>query len=194
VTGVELPETFTLADVRAAGLSTSHFYRLRDKGEFEAISRGLYRRTETPWGADNNLIEIAAKSRMATLCLTTALARHGLTDEIPATIDVALPRGARRPVVTSPVTWHAFASLTFDVGRERIDLEDGLQIGLYNAPRSIIDAFRLRHREGNDVAFIALRRWLRRRGNHPAELMEMAKSFPKAVPSLRAALEVLLSD
>jgi predicted transcriptional regulator of viral defense system len=188
---LELPETFTLADVRAAGMSTTQFYRLRDKGVFEAISRGLYHRSDTALSADIDLLEIAAKSSLATLCLTSALERHRLTDEIPPTIDVALPRGTRRPIVTPPVTWHAFSSSTFDVGRGQIDLGEGRHIGLYDAPRSIIDAIRLRHREGGDIAYGALRRWLRQPGNHPAELLRTASRIPNASAPLRSALEVL---
>lgn len=187
----DLPDTFTLADVRAAGLSVTQFYRQRDRGQFESIGRGLYRRSQAPWGADIDLVEVAAKAPLATMCLTTALARHGLTDEIPAAIDIALPRGRWKPVTAAPVTWHSFAPNTFGVGRDLVDLHTELQIGLYNAPRTIVDTFRLRHREGSDVAFEALRRWLARRGSHPAELMEMATHFPKTVPALRSALEVL---
>jgi len=82
------------------------------------------------------------------LCLASALARHDLTDLIPATIDIALPRGRRRPSVQAPVTWHLFAPATFDIDRGQLPLDDQLSIGLYGQARCILDAFRLRHREG----------------------------------------------
>jgi len=68
----------------------------------------------------------------------------------------------------------------------------GASIGIYNAEQSSIDAFRLRHREGPELAYEALRRWLRRRDSSPAEIMRMARHLPKAEPALRRALEVLL--
>jgi hypothetical protein len=43
------------------------------------------------------------------------------------------------------------------------------------AKRSIIDAARLRHREGPELAYGALRRWLRQPGPSPAELLAMAR-------------------
>ena len=52
---------------------------------------------------DRNLLEIAYRIPAGTLCLSTALARHGLTDNIPARIDVAIPRGNRIPVLQTPV-------------------------------------------------------------------------------------------
>ena len=125
-------------------------------------------------------------------CLTTALARHGLTDAIPASIDVALPRGHRHPRTQAPVTWHTFAPDTFDIGRGDLTLTASMAIGLYDQERCIIDAFRLRHLEGTETAVEALRRWLRRPGTQPTTLLAMARAFPKAEPALRSTLEILL--
>jgi hypothetical protein len=90
------------------------------------------------------------------------------------------------------VRWHAFDPATFDIGRDTLSLTATDRIGLYSAERSIIDAFRLRHSEGSDLAHEALKRWLRRRDSSPARLMQMAGHFPKALPALRSALEILL--
>jgi predicted transcriptional regulator of viral defense system len=187
-----LPDTFTFADARAAGLTPGRLYRLRDQGQLEQISRGLYHKTSVGWSADIDLTEIATRAPEATICLASALARHGLTDEIPAATDIALPRGTWKPAVGAAVAWHTFAASTFVLGRDRIGLGGGLEIGIYSAPRSIIDAFRLRYREG-DLAITALRRWLREPGHHPAELLDLAGHFPRARPGLRAVLEVLLA-
>jgi len=187
-----LPSTFSYSQARAFGMSERRLYALRDAGLVEMLGRGLYRRTDTRIQADFDLLEIAFRATESTLCLTTALARHGLSDAIPGSIDVALPRGHRHPRTQAPVTWHAFAADTFGVGREEVALADGVSIGLYSPERCIVDAFRLRHVEGPEVAHEALRRWLRRRGAHPAELVAMAHSFPKAESALRTALEILL--
>jgi len=76
--------------------------------------------------------------------------------------------------------------------RDEFALTAHTSIGLYNPQRCIVDAFRLRHLEGLEPAVEALRRWLRRRGSQPAELLAMARAFPKAEPGLRSALEILL--
>lgn len=187
-----LPETFSYSRARAHGLSDRRLYALRDGGLIEQLGRGLFLKADAVGDADPDLIEIAHRAPRATLCLTTALARHGLTDAIPARIDAALPRGHRHPATATPVSWHAFAADTFDIGREEFALTAQTSIGLYNPQRCIIDAFRLRHLEGPEPAIEALRRWLRRRGSQPAELLAMARAFPKAEPGLRSALEILL--
>ncbi|HZM81529.1 MAG TPA: hypothetical protein VFC19_37875 [Candidatus Limnocylindrales bacterium] len=108
------------------------------------------------------------------------------------TIDIALPRGAHRPATTTRVTWHQFDRESFDIGRDTIDVAGHTGIGVYSAERSIIDAFRLRHREGDELAYGALRRWLRRPGSSPGALHEMARRhFPKTAKAIRQALEIL---
>jgi predicted transcriptional regulator of viral defense system len=187
-----LPPTFTYQQARAAGLAKRRLYELRDKGALEQVSRGMFHQTALPWSADIDLIEIALRASDATICLASALARHGLTDLIPATIDIAVPRNRWRPIVGAPVTWHAFQEDTFTLGRDTLTLEPGTSIGIYGPQRCIIDAFRLRHREGTDLATGALRRWLRGPGNYPSTLLDLATHFPKSQPALRATLEVLL--
>lgn len=187
-----LPPTFTYQQARAVGVSKRRLYELRDQGTLEQIGHGLFHQADLPWSADVDLIEIAVRAPNATLCLATALARHDLTDLIPASIDVALPRNHWRPVIKAPVTWHSFQEDTYELGRETLSLEPGTTIGIYSPERCIIDAFRLRHREGSDLATGALRRWLRKPGNHPGVLLDLAAHFPKARPALRTSLEILL--
>lgn len=186
-----LPETFTYAQARAVGLTKHAVYRLQAEGQIERLSRGLYRRTdrEVP---DIELKEVACRSSHATLCLATALARHGLTDEIPALIDVALPRGTRPPVTAVPVAWHFFEPKTFSLGREALELGSGAIIGLYSAERSIIDAFRTRGHGGHELAHESLKRWLRRPGSNAASLLKLAREFPRVQAAIRHALELLL--
>lgn len=114
-----------------------------------------------------------------------------MIDDIPAEIDIAIPRGAWTPETTTPVRWRHFDPDTFEVGRGQLDIEGGRSISLYSAERSIIDAFRMRHIEGADLANEALKRWLRRRGQ-PSELLHMARSFPRAQTALRETLKILL--
>jgi predicted transcriptional regulator of viral defense system len=190
----DLPDTFTYRDARTAGIGKREFYAMRDAGLIDRLSRGLYRRSEAAGTVDLDRLEIALRAHSPTLCLTTALAHHQLTDANPASIDVAVPAGSHRPLVTAPVTWHQFDRATFEVGRTTLPVDGTVTIGLYSAERSIIDAFRLRHQEGEDVAYIALRRWLRRPGSSPAALHEMASHFPPAVKPITEALEILQYD
>jgi predicted transcriptional regulator of viral defense system len=189
-TDYDLPATFTPADAERYGVSRRRLQRMLAAGLAERIGRGLYRRTDKE-PVDYDLVEIAVKAHRPTLCLVSALARHELTDIIPSAHEIAVPRGVWQPRVSAPVHWHKFDVSTFNIGRDTIQLDEAYDLGLYNAPRSIVDAFRLRHEVGPDIANEALRRWLRR-GGEPAELMRVAKAFPAAKPAVLHALQVLL--
>jgi len=186
-----LPSVFTYSKARAAGISAERLYTYRNQGLLDQIGRGLYRWADAP-EIDQDLLEIAYRAPRGTLCLVTALARHGLTDVIPGRIDIAIPRGSRVPTLRPVIDVHVFASKTFDLGRDEIDIGDDMSIGLYSAERSLVDVIRLRHREGSDVAWEALRRWLRRKGAKPASLLAMAKHFHGAELAVRHALEIVL--
>jgi hypothetical protein len=103
-----------------------------------------------------------------------------------------VPRSARLPKVSAPVRWHRFAPATFELGRDVIALGSGYTIGLYSPERSIVDAYRLRHLEGDELGREALKAWLRQRGSQPSNLLEIAAPFPKAVGRLREDMRVLL--
>jgi predicted transcriptional regulator of viral defense system len=186
-----LPSVFTYTKARAAGISAERLYSYRDQGVVQQIGRGLYQWADAPPN-DHDLMEVAHRASRGTLCLVSALARHGLTDIIPARIDVAIPRGNRTPALRSPVNFHVFARKTFGLGREELEVGEGASVGLYSAERSLVDVIRLRHREGSDVAWEALRRWLRRKGSRPAALLKIAKQFHGAERAVRNALQVVL--
>lgn len=203
--GLGLPAAFSTAAAVDAGLTRSLLDRLVRDGELERLGSGVFLRSAYADGMDPDLVEITVRAPSATICLTSALARHGLTDEIPAAVDIALPRAHWQPAVAARVAWHRFAEDTFTIGRHDLPLTERsgtatagptaagpVTIGLYSAERSIIDAFRTRGTTGSDVAIEALRRWLRDPAHHPADLLAVCEHWPRTLTSLRNALEILL--
>ena len=69
-----LPPLFSYTDARDHGLSDRELHALRDQGRIEKIARGLFRSVDLH--ADPDLIEIAFRSKQATLGLASALARQ----------------------------------------------------------------------------------------------------------------------
>lgn len=192
VSTIELASAFTLDDARASGLRKDQVYEMLAQGEIERIGRGVYLR---PGVIDPSWATLAAATAVqptATLCLTSALVHHELSDAIPSATDIALPRGTRYPAGFEHAAWHSFDAATFETGRETLDAGDGLTLAIYSAERTIVDCFRLMHLEGSDVAYAALRRWLSRRDSSASALLKVASAFPKALPRLRLALEALL--
>ena len=181
------------ADFSESNLSWRDMDEAIMRGDVERVAPGTYARTGLVDDDTASLASIALRRPSATICLLSALDRHDLTDAIPSRIDIAVLRGSR-PLKApySRIAWHHFDVSTFSVGREQVEVVDGIFIGLYGAQRTIIDVFRLRHLIGGDTANEALKRWLRIPGSQPAALLKMAANFPKALPQLRNSLEVLL--
>jgi predicted transcriptional regulator of viral defense system len=185
-----LPSVFPLGQARALGLSERQVYAWRDNGDIEVLGHGIFAKPGIEM--DQDLVEISVRAPLATLCLTSALARYELIDDIPTVIDVALPREHRQPRSSALARWHRFDTSSFYIDRTQVDIGGGRTIGIYGPGRCIIDAFRLRHLYGTDQAVAALRRWLNFRGSQPAELLRLAGSFPVVERPLRQALEILL--
>jgi len=187
----DLPLVFRFSEVLASGVPEGRLRRWVAAGLVERLGPGTYRRAGAEF-VDRDRAEVALRAPEATICLVSALVEHDLVDDNPGWLDVAVPRGQWRPSVASPVRWHSFAVDTFEVGRDLVPVGGGVTIGLYEPRRCLIDVFRLRHEVGPEVGVEALRRWLRRPGSQPGQLLDMARAFPRAVPSLTAALQVLL--
>ena len=181
-----------MADAQKNGLRKDQVYQLLSEGSIERAARGIFIRPEE---IDPTLIPLAAATASkpdATLCLTSALVFYDLADTIPRGCDIALPRGTRFIKGIKHAIWHSFDKTTFAIGKEEHPNDSGLKLSIYSPERCIIDTFRLAYQEGRDTAVLALKRWLAKRGNSPSTLLNMAKDFPRAEPSLRQALEILL--
>lgn len=97
------------------------------------------------------------------------------------TCEFALDGGAR------------FDPATFAIGRETTALDPATSIGIHNAERAIVDTVRLRHRQGPEVAYEAIRRYLQEPGAAPRPLLAMARHFPQAEPELRKVIGIVLA-
>ena len=186
-----LPAAFTRQQALDAGLSDELLERLTREEKLNRFAHGMYA-DERSGLLNFDLTEAHLRSPRATVCLTSALARHDLVDEIPARIDLAISRGDHRARISAPVQWHQYEPTTFEIGRTTIELGRGLSMGLYDAPRSIVDAFNPRMGIPREQAIEALRAWLRRRGSQPSTLMAIAKHWPHARARLLSVLQVLL--
>lgn len=132
-------------DAIKAGVHRRDLYALRDEGFLVEISRGLYRLTDAETTPYIDLIAVSRRSPRGIICLNSALSFWDLTDEVPAEVHLAVPRGSRPPSIDYPPTHvHVFAADTFDLGHENIRLESGEDIPVYSPERSVVDAMRLR--------------------------------------------------
>jgi predicted transcriptional regulator of viral defense system len=184
---------FRVSEAVKAGVSRSTLYRLRERGELTAAGRGVLQLPEAGMGMLSGLAVVSARVPEGTICLNSALAYWELTDEIPARVHLAVPRGAHRPIIEQPTTIiHVFNAATFRLERQQARTDADEPFWIYSAERSIVDAMRMSRWVGRDVALHALGRYTSRPGSRPARLVDLARPLGGSA-QLQTALEVLLS-
>lgn len=185
--------TVSASELVAAGVRWEDLYRLRDEGALVELSRGIYRLADARAVSHPDLLAVSRRAPEGMICLTSAASFWDMTDEIPAVVHLAVPRGRHRPRVTYPPTQvHLFAAETFGLGRVTASLNGNETISISSKERTIVDLLRLRSRVGRDVAFSVLRTYLRAKDAKPGELLALARSL-RIGTVMAEALEHLLS-
>lgn len=145
------------------GVHPRTLYALRDSGEIEQVGRGLYRLAVVPKLTSPDLIPIALRIPRAVVCLISALAHHGLTTQVPHTVDIALPSHAQIPKIDGiPVRVFWYSEPSFSAGIVPVKV-DGVQVRIYSPEKTIADCFKYRNKIGIDLAIEALRTYRERR-------------------------------
>lgn len=167
--------TVRTREALAAGIHPRTLYRLRDSGELEAISRGVYRLTDLPDLSDPDLATVAKRIPKGVVCLLSALVVHELTTQIPHVVHLALQRGTRYPKLDHPpLRVYLFSTEAFRAGVEERRI-DNVPVRVYNAEKTLADCFKFRHKIGLDVATEALRKFRRRPGANLQRVYEYAR-------------------
>ncbi|MGP9644590.1 MULTISPECIES: type IV toxin-antitoxin system AbiEi family antitoxin domain-containing protein [unclassified Halomonas] len=163
-----------LSEALTLGISRYQFYRLRDEGLIEPVSRGLYRLADLPPIDNPDLVATATRFPHAVLCLISALDWHGITTQIPHQVHLAVKRDARLPVLDyPPVAGYRFSGQAFSTGIEQVEVDD-ITLQVYNPEKTLADCFKFRNRIGMDVVLEALELYRNRKTFRPGKLMEYA--------------------
>lgn len=145
-----------------------------ERGELLHVGWGLYAAPEADVTAHHSLVQVAARVPGAVINLLSALSFHELTDELPAAVWIAVPRGHRVPALVSPrlaLTWTAPLLMPLGATHHRIE---GIDVSITDPTRTVVDCFRHRSRVGLDVALAALREYLARHRDGRDALWRMA--------------------
>jgi predicted transcriptional regulator of viral defense system len=157
------------------GVHPRTLYRLRDEGVLEQVSRGVYRLAAMAGLTHPDLVAVALRVPRAVVCLVSALAYHDATTEVPHEVQIALPRRTKAPRLDHPplrVFWFSGPALTEGIEVVKVD---GVDIRIYDLPKTVVDCFRFRNKLGLDVAVDALNQAVRRKGVRPADVLGYAR-------------------
>lgn len=164
-----------LSEALTLGLNRYQFYRLRDQGLIEQVSRGLYRLTELPPINNPDLVAVATRFPHAVLCLISALNWHQITTQIPRQIDLAVERNARLPRLDfPPVRGYRFSVPRFNSGIE-LHTVDGVELKVYSVEKTLADCFAFRRTLGMEPVLEAIKLYPQRHPPHYDRVLEYAR-------------------
>jgi predicted transcriptional regulator of viral defense system len=162
-------------DIEAIGLPREYLVRLHRQGKLNRSGRGIYTLPDANVTERHSYAEVAKRVPNAAICLLSALAFHDITTQSPASVWIALGKGARTPAVTSPslrIVRLSGPSLTEGIQNHQVE---GVPVRVYSAAKTVADCFKFRNKIGLDVAIEALKDCLRQKKANISEIYRYAK-------------------
>ena len=182
----------TMSEAMKVGIHRRELYALRDKGDLEVVSRGLYRLVDMPDPSLPDFIPVAKKIPHGVICLISALAFHEITTQIPHFVYVALPSQAHKPAISHPPMryfWYSKKLLSTGVQKHSIS---GCNIMIFDVEKTLVDCVKFRNKIGMDVVLEALKMYWQSRKTNLEKLFEYAKLF-RVEKILKPIMETIVS-
>jgi len=163
-------------DLRDHGIAGTTIRRALDDGDLIRIARGLYQDPEAEIDSDLTLAEIAKRIPKGVIAMVSALAWHGLTDQMPRKTWVAIGTSDWSPVPGSPpVRIVRFADKYLAKGVEHHTI-CGVDVPIYSVPKTLADLFRNGRLVDRSVAVEGLRAAVEQRKATPSTIAEAART------------------
>jgi predicted transcriptional regulator of viral defense system len=182
-----------MAELRDAGVTAATVSRMERDGEVVRLARGLYQIQGAELDAQHTLAEVAKIAPTGIVCLTSALSFHGLTDQLPRKVWLAIGKSDWAPQRAHPpirVVRMTEALLTRDIEVHKIE---GVSVRVFSVARTIVDCFRHRRSVGLTIAIEGLQEALRQRKVKASEVVRHANKGGVAT-ILRPYLEALTAN
>jgi predicted transcriptional regulator of viral defense system len=150
-------------DIEAIGFPREYLLRLHRQGKLNRPTRGIYALPDADVTEHHSYAQVTKRVPEATVCLLSALAFHEITTQSPASIWIALPKGARKPALDSTsLRIVRLSGLSLTTGIENYQV-DGVPVRVYSAAKTVADCFKFRNKIGLDIAIEALKDCLRQK-------------------------------
>ena len=163
-----------LSELTAEGITAATVSRLEREGVLVRLARGLYQMADASLDVNHTLAETSKLVPKGVVCLTSALAFHGLTDQIPPKVWIAIgPKEWRPTFEYPPVRFARFSGPRLLLGVEN-HIIDGVSVPIFGVAKTVADLFRYRQTIGVNVALEGLREALRQKKASPSEIAREA--------------------
>jgi len=165
-----------LYELSKAGVTATTVSRMEQAGEIVRLARGLYQLPDAPLDVQQSLAEASQLVPKGVICLASALAFHGLTDQMPPKVWIAIGRKDWRPRVTyPPIRIARFSEELLSRSVERHQIA-GTSVPVFGVAKTVADLFRYRRTVGDVLAIEGMRQALRQRKTTPADIAREAEA------------------
>jgi len=139
------------------------------------LSRGVYQMPDADLDPNHTLAEAAKRMPKGVVCLVSALAFHGLTDQLPPRVWMAI--GPKDWAPRRSGTGIRIVRFTDRLLRESIETHaiEGVSVKVFGVAKTVADCFRRRGKVGLSVAIEGLQEALRQRKATPTEIVRQAE-------------------
>ena len=182
-----------LAELGKAGITATTVSRMERAGEVVRLARGLYQHPDAGLDPHQSLAEAARLVPKGVICLASALAYHGLTDQMPPKVWIANGRKDWRPRVSYPPIHVARFSDKLLQRSVEHKMIAGTPVPVFGVAKTVADLFRYRRTVGDALALEGLRQALRQRKATPAEIAREAR-FAGVWATMEPYVMALTSD
>ena len=159
-----------LSELVAKGITAATVSRLEREGVLLRLARGLYQLADASLDVNHTLAEVSKLVPKGVICLTSSLAFHGLTDQIPPKVWMAIgPKDWHPTFEYPPVRFARFSGPRLLLGVEN-HVIDGVSVPIFGVAKTVADLFRYRQTVGVNVALEGLREALRQKKASPSEI------------------------
>ncbi len=180
-------------ELRSQGITAATISRAEANGMILRVARGLYQSVDSLIDNDQSLAEVAKKVPQGVICMVSALAYHGLTDQMPRQVWVAIGHKAWTPTLTyPPIRVIKFTPDYLTRGVEHHPIS-GVQVPIYSITKTLADVFRNARLVDRSIAIEALKSTLNQRRATPSDIIEAAKAGG-AYNAIWPVLEALTSN
>lgn len=163
-------------ELRNAGIAGSTIQRALDDGDLVRIGRGLYQDPQSDVETEQALAEVAKRIPKGVIAMLSALAYHGLTDQMPRKTWVAIGSSDWSPVSDyPPVRIVRFTDKYLQQGVEQQRIS-GVDVPIFSIPKTLADLFRNGRLVDRSVAVEGLRAALDQRKATPAQIADAARA------------------
>ena len=161
-------------EIRLEGITATTLSRAVADGDVLRIARGLYQLPDGGNDIDTALAEVSKRIPKGRICMVSALAFHGLTDQMPRKVWIAIGAKDWEPKLEFPsIRIVRFRQPYLDYGVEQ-HVIDGVSVPVYSVVKSLADAFRNPKLVDRSVAIESLRSAIEQRKASPSDIAQAA--------------------